>query len=170
MLGGPQIGGVVGRKEIIDRLRKYPLLRALRVDKMTLAAFECTLRLYLQDRWREIPTLQMLSMTLTDMKRSAGGLAARLRKVIPDAEIKVVQVEDAVGGGAFPTTGLQGYGVSIRNHPWGSAGTLQSCLRSCSVPVIIGAGDDTAIIHVRTLRKGDEKIIVDNFKAMLSRE
>ncbi|HPI97120.1 MAG TPA: L-seryl-tRNA(Sec) selenium transferase, partial [Synergistales bacterium] len=142
MLGGPQIGGVVGKKEIIDRLRKYPLLRALRVDKMTLAAFECTLRLYLQDRWTEIPTLQMLSMTLQDMKRSATGLAVKLRKIIPNAEIKVIQVEDAVGGGAFPTTRLPGYGVAIRNHPWGSAGALQQFLRSLHVPVITGARED----------------------------
>lgn len=167
MLGGPQIGGIVGRKEILDRLRKYPLLRALRVDKMTLAAFECTLRLYLQDKWQKIPTLEMLSMKLPEMSRLANGLASKLRKVIPQAEIKAIQVEDAVGGGAFPTTRLPGYGVSIRNHPWGSAGALQHYLRSFHVPVIIGAREDAAIIHVRTLRKGDEKIIVDNFKEML---
>ena len=61
MLGGPQIGGIAGKSEIIKKLRTFPLLRALRVDKMTLAAFEATLRLYLSDRPLDIPTLSMIS-------------------------------------------------------------------------------------------------------------
>ena len=166
MLGGPQIGGVVGRKEIIDSLRKYPLLRALRVDKMTLAAFESTLRLYLQGRWDEIPTLQMLSMKPEMMKKKASSLARRLRKAVPAAEIKVLEVDDAVGGGAFPVTSLPGYGVSVREKTLGSSGSLLEKLRDFQVPVIAGAREDAVIIHVRTLRKGDEDIITEHFRKL----
>jgi len=166
MLGGPQIGGIVGKKKMVDRLRKYPLLRALRVDKMTLAAFETTLRMYLKGQWKDIPTLEMLSLTEEQMKRKSSSLARRLKKILPEAKISVVAVEDAVGGGAFPATSLKGYGVSVKNHPWGSAGALQSVLRSCDPPVIVGAFEDSAIIHVRTLRNGDDKLIQNAFSSL----
>lgn len=166
MLGGPQIGGIVGRKTIIDKLRNYPLLRALRVDKMTLAAFEATLRIYLKGQWREIPTLNMLSLTMVQMKNKASSLARRLKQIIPGAEIRVLEVEDAVGGGAFPTTTLPGYGIGIKKHPWGSSGRLQSLLRSGDIPVIAGAGDDSVVIHVRTLVEGDTKLLLEAFSSL----
>ncbi len=166
MLGGPQIGGIVGRKTIIDKLRNYPLLRALRVDKMTLAAFEATLRIYLKGQWREIPTLNMLSLTMVQMKNKASSLARRLKQIIPGAEIRVLEVEDAVGGGAFPATTLRGYGIGIKKHPWGSSGRLQSLLRSGDIPVIAGAGDDSVVIHVRTLVEGDTKLLLEAFSSL----
>lgn len=167
MLGGPQIGAIVGKKAIIDKLRTFPLLRALRVDKMTLGAFETTLRLYLKGQWVKIPTLSMLSLTMEQMKKHASSLARRLRKVIPGAEIGVIHVEDAVGGGAFPATVLPGYGVAVRNHPCGSSGRIQSCLRSGDIPVITGAGDDSVVIHVRTLIGGDDQLIVNAFSSLI---
>ena len=166
MLGGPQIGGIVGKKNMVDKLRKYPLLRALRVDKMTLAAFETTLRMYLKGQWKDIPTLAMLSLSMEQMKRKASSIARRLKKIIPEANIRVVEVEDAVGGGAFPETPLKGYGISINNHPLGSAGTLQAILRRGAIPVIIGASDDSAVIHVRTLREGDDKLLLKAFSSL----
>lgn len=169
MLGGPQIGGIVGRKDLVDRLRKYPLLRALRVDKMTLAALETTLRMYLKGEWRKIPTLSMLSLSMDDMKKKASSLARRLRKIIPDSRISVVEVEDAVGGGAFPATVLKGVGISIKDHPWGSAGNLQVMLRSGDIPVVIGAGDDSALIHVRTLSQEDEKMLLKAFAHLVDK-
>lgn len=169
MLGGPQIGGIVGRKNIIDKLRNYPLLRALRVDKMTLAAFEATLRLYLKGQWREIPTLRMLSLTMTEMKNKASSIARRLKQIIPEAEIRVLEVEDAVGGGAFPATTLHGYGIGIKKHPWGSSGRLQSLLRSGDIPVIAGAGDDSVVIHVRTLLERDDKLLLEAFSLLPGR-
>jgi L-seryl-tRNA(Ser) seleniumtransferase len=160
MLGGPQIGAVVGKKSLIDRLRTYPLLRALRVDKMTLAAFEKVLRMYLQGRWNEIPTLSMLTLKVEDLRKKAQALRRKIKKTFPHLEPAVVEVNDAVGGGAFPVTRLKGYGVALKIQHIGSAGTLQTLLRQAEMPIVAGASEDSLIFHVRTLMdKDDERIL-----------
>ena len=166
MLGGPQIGGVAGRKDLVDRLKAYPLLRALRVDKMTLAGFEVTLRLYLQGRWGEIPTLAMLAMGQEEMKKRARRLAALLKKGLPDARVSVVSVEDAVGGGAFPAESLPGWGVSVSIPGGESSGGLQALLRRGNPPVIAGAGQGDLVFHVRTLLSGDMERICSSFRTL----
>jgi L-seryl-tRNA(Ser) seleniumtransferase len=167
MLGGPQIGAVVGKKELIDKLRTYPLLRAMRVDKMTLAAFESVLRMYLQGRWQEIPTLNMLTASLKDLKKKAQRLRRKIKRAFPDLDVSVVEVNDAVGGGAFPVTELKGYGVALRNTNRGSAGTLQVLLREAPEPIVAGAGEDTLLFHVRTLLDGDMERILSGLAWML---
>jgi L-seryl-tRNA(Ser) seleniumtransferase len=161
MLGGPQIGVIAGRRSVVDRLRGHPVLRALRVDKMTLAAFEVTMQLYMKGEYDAIPTLSMLRRTGESMKAQATRLAARLRRVT-SARVSVVEVEDAVGGGSCPELPLTGWGVAVTRHPLGGAGRLQALLRARDLPVLCGARrladvDDALVIHVRTLRPGDEK-------------
>ncbi len=167
MLGGPQIGVIAGKKAVVDRLRGHPVLRALRVDKMTLAAFEATLRLYMKGDYDAVPTLAMLRRTPESMKAQAARLAARLRRTT-DAKISVVEVEDAVGGGSYPARPLTGWGIAVSGHPLGGGGRLQMSLRTRDLPVLCGARavagiDDALLIHVRTLRGGDEKEIVKAF-------
>jgi L-seryl-tRNA(Ser) seleniumtransferase len=161
MLGGPQIGVIAGKRPVVDRLRGHPMLRALRVDKMTLAAFETTTRLYMRGDYDAIPTLSMLRRTRESMKAQATRLAGRLRRAT-SARVSVVEVEDAVGGGSCPALPLAGWGVSVTEHPLGGAGRLQTLLRDRDLPVLCGARrlagvDDALVIHVRTLRPGDEK-------------
>ena len=167
MLGGPQIGAIVGKKTLIDRLRTYPLLRALRVDKMTLAAFEATLRLYLSGRTGEIPTLAMISAAKEDLRQKAGRLSEEIGKILPEENISVVEVNDAVGGGAFPAEVLPGWGVALSGGRWGSAGNLLALLRRQEHPVVAGAREDEAIFHVRTLLPGDEERICRSLRAAL---
>ena len=166
MLGGPQIGCIAGKSEIIKKLRTFPLLRALRVDKMTLAAFEATLRLYLSERFLDIPTLSMLGEKADDLRNRALSLSAQLKETLPEASISVVEVEDAVGGGAFPAETLPGWGVTVSMEALGSAGNILALLRECTVPVIAGARENMAVLHVRTLIQGDEDIICSAFRSI----
>jgi|LSQX01.3.fsa_nt_gb L-seryl-tRNA(Ser) seleniumtransferase len=168
MLGGPQIGGMVGKKDIIAKLRNYPLLRALRVDKMTLSAFEATLRLYLSGRHLRIPTLAMLNESRNSLRKKARKLSDLLKKILPGGTITLVETDDAVGGGAFPTESLPGWAVGVALESLGSAGSLLSLLRSRPIPVIAGARENIVLLHVRTLLPGDEKRICDAFKGIVS--
>jgi Selenocysteine synthase [seryl-tRNASer selenium transferase] len=168
MLGGPQIGGLAGKKEIVDRLRSYPLLRALRVDKMTLAAFEATLRLYLSGRHLRIPTLAMLNETGDSLRKKARRLSDKLKRILPAGTVSLTEADDAVGGGAFPAERLPGWAVGIVLESVGSAGTVLSLLRTLPVPVIAGARDNVVLLHVRTLLPGDEERICDAFRAIAS--
>ena len=166
MLGGPQIGGIVGRREIISKLKKYPLARALRVDKVTLSGFEATLRLYSQGMFDEIPTLRMLRRSDCDMKSQAEKLAGELSGKI-NAEVRVCEVEDAAGGGSCPEIKLSGWGVAVRHKTFG-AGYIQKLLRELDTPVLTGAREDEIILHVRTLQEGDEEIIIHELEGVLN--
>lgn len=165
MLGGPQIGCVAGSSIFIDKLRKNPFIRALRVDKMTLAAFETTLRLYIKGDESSIPTLSMVKKSNEQMKKDAQKLARRIKNMLSSInrnnyELSVENVDDAVGGGAFPETPLIGWGVKLRIKGRESSVSLAEKLRRSSFPVVAGIQENKLIFHVRTLHADDyEKII-----------
>lgn len=174
MLGGPQIGCIAGSAELIGKLRKNPFLRALRVDKMCLAAFESTLRLYLRGEYEAIPTLAMLRVSSEELKKRAFKLERSLRALFKKCDIssytvRVAEVEDAVGGGAFPETPLPGWGVWLRLAGRGSTAKLTEKLRLAGVPVISGVQDDQLVFHARTLCPEDDKHIADAFYSFLGR-
>ncbi|MDO4988614.1 MAG: L-seryl-tRNA(Sec) selenium transferase [Synergistes sp.] len=167
LLGGPQIGAIVGKKELIDKLKHNQLLRALRVDKMTLAAFEATLRLYLRGKGREIPTIKMIFKTDEELLKDARAFSRKLKAFFKNTNIRtysieVVKSQDTVGGGSFPQSVLNGYAVSLRIPEMGSAGKLAEMLRSPerTTPVITGAAEDRILFHVRTLQHGDDINII----------
>lgn len=165
ILGGPQIGAVVGKKALIDRIRKYPLLRALRCDKMTLAAMEATLRLYLSGDWKEIPTLSMMSAPSEELKVRAEALKKKIdRRCAPFSVFTSVQsVDDAVGGGAYPERALPGWAVALCPRDEGiSAGIIQERLRRASMPVVAGARNNELLIHLRTLPPRDEDVMISS--------
>ena len=176
LLGGPQIGVVAGSKQIIDRMRNHPLLRAMRADKMTLAAFEATLRIYLSGRRDEIPVIKMIETDEGVLLKKARQLCAKLKQTAKTGEAKdisndisfeVVQVDDAIGGGAFPTERLSGFGVGIQSASR-SAESLALAFRTAPVPIIPGIRDGRVILHVRTLLDGDEERIISSFSNILS--
>ena len=166
LLGGPQIGGIVGRAEFVNRLKKHPMARALRCDKVTLAGFEATLRLYAQGLYDEIPTLRMLRLSGETLKTRAEALACELGRRLT-AEVRVVETEDASGGGSCPEIKLAGWGVSVKHSRLG-AGHIQRLLREREVPVLCGAKDDEIVIHVRTLQEGEDEIVADALKGALN--
>ena len=165
LLGGPQIGAIVGKKELIEKLKSHQLLRALRVDKMTLAACEATLRLYLRGDVRAIPTIDMIFKTKEELLEEAKRFSRRLKTYfkgtrIQRLTIEVVPVNDTVGGGTFPQSVLTGYAVALRLPEMGSAGKLSEKLRRGSFPVITGAAEDKVLFHLRTMREGDDRRII----------
>lgn len=173
LLGGPQIGAIVGKRELIAKLKSYQLLRALRVDKMTLAAFEATLRIYLRGDYSAIPTLEMIFRTGESLLESAKKFSRKLKRFFKDTmiqrvSIETVPVDDTVGGGTFPQSVLHGYAVAIRLPEMGSAGKLAERLRRCSHPIVTGAAEDKVLFHMRTLRHGDEEKIIAALSEILN--
>jgi L-seryl-tRNA(Ser) seleniumtransferase len=115
LLGGPQAGILAGRKDLIQLIEKDPLMRALRLDKMTLAALEATLRIYLNEEraLQEVPGLRMLGVPLAELRQRAEGLAVRLRQVGGLAKVKVSEDVAFVGGGSLPDQSMKTFVLEI---------------------------------------------------------
>ena len=163
LLGGAQAGIILGKKSYIDRLKKHPLARALRVDKMTLAALRETLYVY-QDENRaklEIPTLAMIGEKPDNLRCKAENIAEKFN----DAGFKasVTELEDQVGGGSVPNQMLDGYGVVIDSGKF-SVDQLEEKLRLRQLPIIGRINKDRYILSVRTLLKSDENLIIQALK------
>lgn len=155
LLGGPQAGCIVGRRDLIDRIRSYPLLRALRIDKMTLAALEATLSLHMRGSWSSIPTLAMVTASAEDLLSRSEALAEKLKNGLPSWRVSVKKVCDVVGGGAFPEHPLEGYAVAVVS-PYMSEDELCNFLRGFKPPIICNVSEKALLFHVRTLLPGDE--------------
>jgi len=171
LLGGPQIGVIAGERRLVDKMRSHQLLRALRVDKMTLAALEATLRMYAAGRHGEIPVIKMIEADKNGLRKKAQKLCRVLREKARSAgaggfEISVVETDDAIGGGAFPAQKLEGFGVGIRRAS-GGAESLAAALRAGRVPVVPGVRDGRVVLHVRALLDGDERVIASSFADIL---
>ena len=154
LLGGPQAGLIVGRDQIIHRLKKHPMARALRLDKMTLAALETTLRAYLDEEraLREIPTLRMLTTPQSEVRSRAEMLAARLREALGDAaEITTADDIARAGGGALPLADIPSAVVAIAPRAM-SAGKLEALLRCGGEPAVVArVREDRVLVDPRTL-------------------
>ncbi|MBR0069936.1 MAG: L-seryl-tRNA(Sec) selenium transferase [Synergistaceae bacterium] len=166
LLGGPQTGGIAGKKNLIARIKKNPMARALRVDKVTLSGFEATLRLYAQGLYDSIPTLRMIRCSDDDLKAHAEKLAEELSHRV-NANIRVIEVEDAAGGGSCPEIKLKGWGVSLK-HKVANAGHVQKLLRSLEVPVLCGARDDEIVIHVRTILDDEYETLISALEGVMN--
>jgi L-seryl-tRNA(Ser) seleniumtransferase len=160
VLGGPQAGIIVGRREIIERIKKNPMNRALRIDKMTLAALEATLRLYTDmDRARrEIPTLAMILATPDELARRARRLAARLRRTLEDrATVTLRKGASRVGGGSFPERDLPTTLACV--HPASvSATELKNRLLDTDPPLAGMLLEDAFCLDPRTLTDEEFKL------------
>jgi L-seryl-tRNA(Ser) seleniumtransferase len=162
LLGGPQAGIILGRKEIMERLRKSPLTRALRVDKFTLAALEATLRLYWDDEaaLRAIPTLRMIALDVETLATRAESLADHIRAAVGSAvEVAVVDGASQVGGGALPAQNLPSKLVALTS-PRLSAARLETVFRGGQPPIIGRVEQERFLLDVRTLQPGDDELIV----------
>jgi len=160
LLGGPQAGLLVGRREVVEAMRKNPLARALRLDKQTLAALDWTLRAVADGRDGEIPTLRQLREPEAQVRGRAEALAERLVKVAasaPALRVEVVADRAAVGGGTLPGFELDTWVVAIQ-APCG-ADRLASALRAAPVPVMSRVRDGAVLLDARTLLEGDDAAI-----------
>ncbi len=140
LLGGPQAGIVVGRKDLIAQLRKNPLYRAFRCDKLTFAALEATLLCYFDEEkaWREIPTLQQIGLSERELKRRAQALTKRLQKLGVLKEAVTLQASSSqVGGGALPDQFLPTWCVCVRPKDGDNADAFAQRLR-LGIPSVFG--------------------------------
>ena len=151
LLGGPQAGIIVGKKEYIEQMKKNQLTRALRVDKMTLAALEATLKLYLDEKeaLEHIPTLHMISLSKDRLFAKAEVLKTRLGDL--DFKITIAEDKAEVGGGSYPASYLDSVVVKLE-HPSLSATDIERRLLEVEIPIITRIKDNELIFDMRTLR------------------
>lgn len=152
LLGGPQAGIIVGKKKYIKAMKKHPLARAMRVDKMTFAALEATLKKYRDPEMalRDIPVLNMISASDEELRERAERLADAVKRVDPDLKLDIVRVEDQIGGGSAPMVRLPGWAVSVKDG-MKSADRTERRLRKAEIPVIARINDDRLLLCVRTI-------------------
>jgi L-seryl-tRNA(Ser) seleniumtransferase len=157
LLGGPQAGILIGRGEILARLRRNPLARAVRIDKLCLAALEATLRLLREpERARhEIPILRMLSLSAEVIGARAEALAAALRAAVPDGDCRIEDGASEVGGGALPLQSVPTRVLVLRSKR-ASVSTLEARLRTGTPPVLVRVQDDRVRLDLRTVAPDEE--------------
>ncbi|UCF01512.1 MAG: L-seryl-tRNA(Sec) selenium transferase, partial [Deltaproteobacteria bacterium] len=163
LLGGTQAGIILGRSEFIAELRRNPLTRALRVDKLTLAALEATLRLYRDEDTaiQAIPTLKMIATDQKTLVDRAQVLVKALRANIPESiEVTIMDGSSMVGGGALPTQTLPTKLVAISSKEV-SAARLEAHFRGYVVPIIGRVEQEHFLLDTRTLQPGDKEVIVE---------
>ena len=163
LLGGPQAGIIVGEREAIAALRRNPLARSYRVDKLTLAALEATLSLYREPAraMREIPVLAMLGAPLSDLRRRAQALADALGAVA--GFVQIVESEASVGGGAFPTAKIPSVALAIARD----ATVLENALRFGERAVIARVADGKVLLDLRTVLPRDDDVLAAALVAAL---
>lgn len=160
LLGGPQCGLVVGSRELVDRMRANPLLRALRLDKMTLAALEATLALYrfAPDPAAALPTLGMLARPVAALQSLADEAAVKIAAVIGDAAtVDVVDSEGRIGSGSQPTVALPSRAVRLRPTD-GSADRLAERFRQADPPIVGRVADGCLLLDVRAVDRADDLV------------
>lgn len=169
LLGGPQAGIIVGKKAIVDQIKSNPLTRALRIDKLTLAALESTLQLYrdIPKALAQIPTLRMLCHQLPEIEQRARNLADALAELKHKGlRTRVCNLPSRVGGGALPTIELPSCCVAATIQGL-SANAIDKALRSFDPPIIGRIENDLYIMDLRTVLEDEPELIVQAFQQLL---
>ncbi|MCG8551898.1 MAG: L-seryl-tRNA(Sec) selenium transferase [Desulfobacterales bacterium] len=169
LLGGPQAGIIVGTKKYMDQIKANPLTRALRIDKMTLAALEATLKLYRDSHnaIEQIPTLRMLTMSYEQLARNAEALFSLVTQAVGDkAELSLADMTSRPGGGSYPGLTLPTRCLTIRPNTI-SVTALDRKLRAFDPAVMGRIEDDCFIIDPRTLQPGQDKTLANILKKLI---
>lgn len=154
LLGGPQAGIIAGKKELVQRVRRHPLFRALRVDKLTIAALEITLNAYLRNAWEEIPAQRMIRASLRELQDRAESFVAQVKEMLreTDATIELADGFSLAGGGSTPDQSLPSKIVRITSRRYPAAKLEQRLRRPASgIPVISRVENDRVILDLRTV-------------------
>jgi L-seryl-tRNA(Ser) seleniumtransferase len=170
LLGAAQSGVVVGRKDLVDELRRAPLYRALRADKLALAALEATLEAYRRGTaFEDVPVLKMLAMSPETIAERASNFVERMRSEPGDThlEAELVDGHSAIGGGAAPTTHPKTRLIALR-HRTLSADALDRALRQSTPPVIARIAEERVLIDLRTVFEDEEEELLRVLAAISS--
>lgn len=156
LLGGPQAGIIAGSADLVGRIRRNPLMRAVRVDKLVYAGLEATLSAYVEGRaFDEIPTLRMLTASVESVRTRAQAFADRVARLAPGLHVEVLAGRSVAGAGSAPGVDLPTALVSI-SHPAASSERLDAGLRASSPPVVARIEDDAVVLDLRTVRPDEE--------------
>jgi L-seryl-tRNA(Ser) seleniumtransferase len=170
LLGGPQAGIIAGRKELVVKVRRHPLFRALRVDKLTIAAMEATLHAYLRGAWNEIPSQRMIRASIEEIAQRVTKLAFTLQSgnTDPQARIEITDGHSLVGGGSTPAQSLPTKLLRIRSSRY-SAADLEIRLRQgpTGIPIIARIEDDRLLLDLRTVFPQQDSTLAEAIAAAL---
>jgi len=170
LLGGPQAGVIAGKKEFVARIRRHPLFRALRVDKLTTAALSATLGAYLRGAYDEIPALRMIRATAQEIKLRAQNFLRDLTADVPlgEVELEIVEGSSLAGGGSTPAQSLPTSIIRIASARY-SATQLEQRLRRApaGIPVIARVEEDRLILDLRTVFPEQEGVLLKTLAAAL---
>ncbi len=169
LLGGPQAGIILGRDKFIQKIQKNPLLRAMRIDKLTLASLEAIFMQYLDEEKavKEIPTLRMLTEAPDRIKKRAKKIFASLKKdILNQAKLEVIADQSQAGGGSLPEINFPTFAVSIKPLNI-SVNELEKRLRLGNLPVIARIKEDALLIDARTVQDREIKTIVNCIVSVL---
>ncbi len=161
MLGGPQAGIIVGKSVLIARLRSNPLLRALRVDKLTLAALAQTLRLYfLPETRKQIPFFAMLGASIAELRERAKRYAERI------SGARAIETHAYVGGGSLPESAIPSIGIALR--PQRGATAAAEALRRAPMPIIARIDEGELVLDLRTVFANDDEIVIAALQKLIA--
>jgi L-seryl-tRNA(Ser) seleniumtransferase len=159
LLGGPQAGIIVGRAALVDRIRRHPLMRALRVDKMTYAALEATLSEYVAGRAADtVPVQRMMRSTADEIRDRAQALADQL-SAVGEWRAELVAGSSAIGGGSAPGIELPTWLVAVEKAGL-TADALDARLRRLSPPIVARIERDRLVLDLRTVAAADDRQLV----------
>ncbi len=176
LMGGPQAGILAGRRELIGRLRKYPLFRALRVDKLVIAGLEATLLTYLRNDWDSLPALRMIRASAEQIGTRARKIAQELKPILASsrAEVAIADGQSVIGGGSTPAEYLPTRLLLI-SSPKYSAPQLEARLRAGinsagieHTPVLTRVSEDRLVLDLRTVFASQEAALAGALAAALS--
>ncbi len=165
LLGGPQAGIILGKRELIEKIKRNPMSRALRIDKLTLAGLEKTLRLYAEGRHEEVPVVRMLTEDEESIRRRARRLK-RLLRGIEGVRFEVVKDRAKPGGGSLPRLELPTYCLAVI-HPKFSAQELSKRLRYSEPPVIGKIERDTFLLDLRSVPDEELPLLRSSLRSAL---
>lgn len=171
LLGGPQAGIIVGKKEYIDKMKKNPLTRAIRIDKFTIAALEETLKLYLDEEVaiNSIPTIKMATMGMQKLEEKSDELFKLITELDIAAKIEIVDQVSQIGGGAMPMSELPTKAIEIRPENMNVA-LLEKRLRNYKNPIITRVYKNTLLLDVRTISESEYKIVLEALGTVFKKE
>jgi L-seryl-tRNA(Ser) seleniumtransferase len=165
LLGGPQAGIISGAWKFIDPIRRNPLMRTYRVDKLVYGALEATIRSYrFGNPFKEIPVMRMIAMTRQELRGRARRFARRLRNELPErVQVSLLEGSSLVGGGSCPESRLPTTLIALKSdNPRPSA--IESRLRFQEPPIILRLEEDKALIDLRTVSPLQERVLIQRLK------
>ena len=167
LLGGSQAGLIVGRREIVDRLRKHSMYRALRVDKLSLAALEATLDAHRRNALQEIPALRMLALAADEIEQRAKAFLNKLASMstLNSLTATIVDGQSAIGGGSGPNVHPPTVLIALK-HKHLNAGNIEEKFRVGSPPVIARIAEDQVLLDLRTVNPSEEAELLEAVKAL----